>query len=101
MKETSPLVPLKSYLLRIMSPGTTEDVIEDFVSDLPFGSVAVGDILDLQQYRRAISDTESVLRVVGVEHQLLQGKDGRLTHNIRVFTELAADSPETRLKSGR
>lgn len=89
-------VGMKPYLLRVMEPGSTEDVIEDFPSDLPFGPITKGDLLDLYQYQKTIG-RPMLLRVIGVEHSLHVSDKSGLKHDIRVFTEAVPDTRESRL----
>lgn len=85
------------YLFRVMMPGRTEDVLDDFMSDTPFGHVSAGDLLDCEQYRRAQGHGAPLLRVIRVEHKLFQSENSSARHLIRVFTEEVPDSPESRL----
>jgi hypothetical protein len=86
---------MKSYLLRVMAPGSVEGVLGDFEADAPFGSIAAGDLLNLPELRR--EGVDPLLRVVAVEH-LISTREG-FSHFIRLFTEVAPDNRETRVGS--
>ena len=86
---------IKPYLLRIMAPGRTEDILDDIDSAMPFGAIAIGDLLNLEEYQRASGD-RGVLRVVAIEHQPYSG-DKHFHHVIRIFTEKVEDVQAARL----
>jgi hypothetical protein len=75
---------LKRYLMRVMMPGTEDDVADDFYSDTPFGAISVGDILDLEAVRRQMGVGK--FRVTAVEHKL-QNTGETSYHFICLFTE--------------
>ena len=85
------------YLLRIMSPGSDRDVLDDIRSDTPIGAISVGDLLDLPQTSHPAA--APLLRVVGVEHQIYSNDRSGFVHFVRLFTEEVPDTCETRLQS--
>jgi hypothetical protein len=95
-KETGDLKP---YLLRVMSPGSDQDVLDDIYSDTAIGAISVGDLLDLPQNSHPAAPP--LLRVVGIEHRICLRYRGGLAHFTRLFTEEVPDTRETRLGSRR
>jgi hypothetical protein len=88
---------MRPYLLRIMSPGSDRDVLDDIHSDTPIGTISVGDLLDLPQTSHPAA--APLLRVVGVEHQIYSNDRSGFVHLVRLFTEEVPDTGETRLRS--
>ena len=89
---------MKPYGLRICAPGSPDDPIEDFLSDRPFGAIAVGDLLNLEHFQQEMG-ARTLFRVIAVEHLLFEDEAAGVVHKIRVFTEHAPDTDESRLGS--
>jgi hypothetical protein len=76
------------YVLRIMDPGSSESVFDEFVSDAPFGAISVGDFIDATGYSVIAGPRdEPFLRVVRVEHKFVSEQGAGPCHHIQVLTE--------------
>ena len=100
------------YRVIICRPGgvaKSDGIAAQFESDAPFGTISVGDLINRRVWGKnemgAIkNETWSLLRVVGVEHLLGEGKFGGknvFLHTIAIYTEIAPDTVATRSKRSK
>ena len=93
------------YRMEICKPGDiakSDGVAALFESDVPFGTVSVGDLLNSgfwgENALAGQDDGWSLLRVVGIEH-ILSSRHGEIIHHAMIHTEAVPDTYETRYPS--
>lgn len=100
---------LKKYALEIYSPGCWDDVLCSVESDTPFLPIQKGDVINPRtwssHYSAKLKDAYEerefgvVLKVVGIEHFIVEYKDDFTQHKLGVFTTVLDDVKESRLKT--
>ena len=81
------------YMLEILEPDTSEDVVATFKGFQPFQTISVGDLINPRLWEGRYEG--SIYRVVGVEHMIWEAED-MIKHKIVVFTEPVPDTYESR-----
>ena len=88
--------PNDIYFLEIYEPGSAEDVLKTFESNIPFLGIARGDYFSPSWI---LTDARTgLLRVVNIEHIIWEVGD-RVKHKICVFTEDVENTKEIRLRN--
>ena len=76
------------YHLRILYPDADRACSVDCVSDTPFSTINVGDIIRTHDLHESFIDGEEcVVKAIGVEHTINDDKGLLTMHMVRVFTE--------------
>lgn len=83
------------YILEVNEPGETEVAAAIFESDVPFGAIAVGDLLDTSVWKDS-TKPGVLLRVVNINHIIWDFGKG-LAHKICIFTKAEENDRHTKL----
>lgn len=96
------------YTLRIFKPNNRYDSLVDLESDFLFLAINKGDLLNPLMWssdkfpevyeRNSEFPNGFVFKVIGLEHKITQGTDGKISeHLIEVYTEAVDDLEESRI----
>lgn len=74
------------YTLHIFEPGSVKNLLKSRDAAVPFMTFAVGDFINAGAWRDA-EPSESLLRIVAIEHTLIEVNDLPTCHRIGIYTE--------------